>query len=380
MRIAFLSPSLSRSAGGIFEIERSLARSIQALGHAEVEAFGLMDEFSSEDAGDWNPIQTQCFATRGVRSFGYSPALRDAVIGGSHDLLHLHALWLYTSVLADRWRRTTNRPLVVTPNGMLEPWALRNSRWKKQIVAFVHERRMLQGAAAIQANTENELRDIRAFGIRTPVAIIPNGVALPESSLPKASQSRTLLFLGRIHPKKGLSELIDGWARVPEGERGDWRMTIAGWDDGGHQSRLQMQARQRGVDHQVDFVGPQFGKAKADLLASSTAFILPSLSEGQPIAPLEAWSYQLPVIMTDRCNLPEGFTAEAAVRVEPQADSIARELAGLFRMTEAELSAMGARGRRLVERRFSWPEVARRMTAVYGWLLGGGDPPDDVHV
>ncbi len=96
------------------------------------------------------------------------------------------------------------------------------------------------------------------------------------------------------------------------------------------------------------------------------------------MAVLEAWSYGLPVLMTDACNLPEGFAAGAALRTEPEVVPMAGALRCLMAMSDADRRAMGARGRALVQERFAWPRVARQMKTVYEWLLGGGPPPSCV--
>ena len=114
---------------------------------------------------------------------------------------------------------------------------------------------------------------------------------------------------------------------------------------------------------------------KQELLRSADAFILPSLSEGLPMSVLEAWSYRLPVVMTPECNLSEGFATNAAIRIETAVESIAEGLETLFSMSESDLHAMGAKGRALVEERFTWQTIAAQMREVYDWMLGGGTPP-----
>ena len=174
MKIAFLCCSLSRTGGGIFEIERRLAQSLALVPGTHLEIFGPADEFTEEDRPAWHPLEPKYFAYTGPNSFRYSPALRDAFLSSAADISHIHALWMYNSILLHRWNRKTRHPYVVTPNGMLEPWALRNSGWKKRVASIFYERRMLAKAACIQANTEKEAADIRAYGLNNPICIIPN--------------------------------------------------------------------------------------------------------------------------------------------------------------------------------------------------------------
>jgi poly(glycerol-phosphate) alpha-glucosyltransferase len=125
----------------------------------------------------------------------------------------------------------------------------------------------------------------------------------------------------------------------------------------------------------VIFVGPAFGATKDSLLRQASAFILPSFSEGLPMSVLEAWSYRLPVLMTDACNLPEGFATGAALRIGSDVESITEGMRLLQESTIPDLQSIGQNGRALVERQFTWPMVAAQMKSVYEWVLGGGDKP-----
>jgi poly(glycerol-phosphate) alpha-glucosyltransferase len=125
----------------------------------------------------------------------------------------------------------------------------------------------------------------------------------------------------------------------------------------------------------VLFLGPVFGETKDRLLRMADAFILPSFSEGLPMSVLEAWAYRLPVLMTDQCNLPEGFSANAALRIGTDVASISDGMATLVRSPIADLRCLGQNGRRLVELRFTWPQVVRQVKEVYAWVLGGGKRP-----
>ncbi len=400
MKVGFLSDCLSSRAGGIFEIERCLALALRKLG-AEVVAWGLHDDRWQEDAPLWKGIECRLRRRLGPRMLGYAPGLVDDLVASERDLLHLQHLWMYPSLAALRWHRRTGRPYLATPNGMLEPWTLGRSRLNKRLAALAYEDAMLRNAACIQANTTKELADIRAYGLRNPVCLVPNGVDLPELSpapisraAPDRNRPRTLIYLGRLHPKKGLAGALRAWAGLPDRE--GWRFVVAGWDQIDHGDELRRLCRELelpfgqipagessaangepGHDPEADlvFLGPVFGAAKDALLRSADAFVLPSHSEGLPMAVLEAWAYGLPVLMTPACNLPEGFAAGAALEIGTDPGSIAEGLRALLAMPEPERLALGRAGRRLVEERFTWPRVASQMHEVYQWMLGGGPVP-----
>ena len=396
MRVAIVSPSLSRLAGGIFEIERSLAKALGAIPQVVVSVHGIDDAFTREDLASWGSVRPKIYRLVGPTAFGYSRGLLTGLTKSQPDVGHLQALWMYPSIALHRWAVKARRPYIVTTNGMLDAWALRNSEWKKKIAALLYERRTLQAAACLQANTRSEFESIRAFGLCNPIAIIPNGVDLPDPERGDASSDclysdsawtaisnvdstpfRTLLFLGRIHPKKGLAELVEGWG-LSEARLNGWKLKISGWDDGTHEADLRELISRLGLDDSVTWTGPLFGRAKADGLQRASAFILPSFSEGLPIAPLEAWAYGKPVLITPQCNIPEGFSTGAAIQIEPNSDSIASGLDRLARLTSAELNEMGRRGRQLVKEKFAWPQIAAEMKAVYDWVLGNGAKPQCV--
>ena len=387
----------------------------------------MADEFTAEDLPRWQPLPVQALPVRGPRSFSYAPGLKPALAQGQFDLLHVHGLWQYPSVASRQWHRQTGRPYLISPRGMLDPWALRNSHWKKRVAGWLFENAHLRGAACLHALNESEAQSMRAYGLTNPICIIPNGIDLPENRKQKTESKnefplsafpisaltggrKVLLFLSRIHPKKGLVNLLRAWAAVNRNssienrKSGEWVLAIAGWDQGGHEAELKQLATELGIpwadvreqkseignrkseiisafsfqNVSVLFLGPQFNEAKAACYADCDAFILPSFSEGLPMAVLEAWAFGKPVLMTPECNLPEGFAANAAIRIEPTAESIAQGLQELIRLPSSDFRSLGERGRALVAAKFVWPKIAAEIKTVYDWVLRGGTKPECV--
>ncbi|HYF37916.1 MAG TPA: glycosyltransferase, partial [Prosthecobacter sp.] len=139
MRIAMMSASISRAAGGIYEIERRLSQELARHSDVSIGVFGTRDEFTDDDLPQWAPLQPQAFATKGPRAFGYAPGLLPALEDWRADLAHLHSLWMHPSVVVRQWAARGNRPTVITANGMLEPSALNHSRWKKRAALLLFE-------------------------------------------------------------------------------------------------------------------------------------------------------------------------------------------------------------------------------------------------
>ncbi len=299
------------------------------------------------------------------------------------DLLQVHGLWRAPNRLAARLQRQL--PVVVAPHGMLDPWAFAQHRRRKTLLWWAYERRCLQHAAALQALCPAEAQALRALGLTAPIALIPNGVTLPNRSseplkaLPPACWAETipageqvLLFLGRFHHKKGLQPLLQAWQAVAaEAVRAGWWLALVGYGDGG---QLEQQLRACPVSRAVA-CGPVFGADKQAVLAAASAFVLPSHSEGLPMAALEAMAHQLPCLLSAACNLPEAFSAAAALPAEPDPAALAASLHQLFALGPTGRAAMGAAGQALVQERFSWPVVAVQTQELYSWILGGGERP-----
>ena len=436
MTIGCLLDCVSRNAGGLFESVRRLAQSLPVAGDS-MRVFSLEDENTPADLPAWQPLAVRTFPSR-LGSWGFAPELFPALCDANLDVLLTHGLWKYSSVASLQWSRRTGRPVIIHPHGMLDPWAVRNSAWKKRVAGLFYENANLRRAACLRALCASEAQAMRAFGLRNPICVIPNGMDLPlpvdggqwpvggatvaggrsdgksedvfnaeelttgalTHRPPTTGHRRTLLYLGRLHPKKNLGPLLRAWADVQRDHAAarDWVLAIAGWDQGGYEEELKVECSRLQVpwsdvtaspassDFSVSafqrfsvlFCGPQFNDAKAACYANCDAFILPSLSEGLPMVVLEAWAYAKPVLMTSECNLPEGFAAPAALRVGTDAPGIAAGLRALLDMTDAERATMGTRGRELVATKFSWPSIGDEMRRVCEWTLGGGEPPASV--
>jgi poly(glycerol-phosphate) alpha-glucosyltransferase len=351
---------------------------------------GLADTHTDDDIGAWGNLEVKACEVVGPPGFGYAPDMTGALNDQDPAIVHHVGLWKYHAVACHRWAKQHHRPYIVSPHGMLERWALKNAAWKKRIAGWLYGNAHLQEAACIHALNQAEARAIRDYGLENPICVIPNGVDLPTKSRAGANGrstapwkglgeegSNVLLFLGRIHPKKGLHHLIEAWGAVaPE----NWHLAIVGWDDGGHEAQLKQLVRDYGLRDTVRFMGPMYGSKKEEAFSHADAFALPSHSEGLPMAVLEAWSYRLPVLMTPECNIPEGFEAGAALRVGPDISSIAQGLRRLAATSREERAAMGEQGRALVENQFTWPRVAQQVHHVYRWMLGEAEKPNCVLV
>ena len=377
MNVQFLTGSLSRQGAGLTTSCQSLALSLASQG-VKVGVAGEWDEDYPQDSALWGDIPTQAYPTFGPSRLHLAPGLRSCLLKSNADLLHAHGLWSNLAMDGYRWSRCKNRPYMVSAHGMLEKWAMARSRWKKKLAWWLYEGKHLKHAHCLHAVSKQEALDYRKQGLQNPIALIANGVHLPKETS-YSSKEKIILFMARIQEKKGILPLIEGWARSKARHQG-WKLAIAGWDEGGCEERVKEKAASLEVSEDLLWLGPVLNEKKDNLLRNVSAFILPSYSEGLPMAVLEAWSYGLPVLMSQACNLSCGFEKNAALEAEPNAESIAASLDLIASMSESSLEKIGAQGRKLVEDRFSVSKTASEMKRVYEWLVQGTDIPESVNI
>jgi len=294
------------------------------------------------------------------------------------DVVHIHAIWNFPTFITMRMANRAGIPYVVAPQGSLEPWALSNGSWQRQLYAKHIERPLLNLAARLQALSETEASQFRAFGLRVPAAIIPNAVQPHWLGIEKrdlatelglAPGTKTVLFLSRVHPKKGLDILLRAFV-VYARERQDVALIVAGSDAGsGYGEVMRLLARDLGLAQRCRFLGEVSGEKKLSALAGADAFALTSHSEGLPMAVIEAMACGLPVVITPGCNLPEVESADAGLIVKPDVEATLQGLRALFADPE-RMRVRGENGRRLVRERFTWPKIAKQTVEVYREILG----------
>ena len=367
--------------GGLSEAVPALADAVSHGGmvSAPIAAFCNAGEHTlptgrgPEEVSFWPASRAACWGDRNLQE-------RFAEVIAGADGIHLHGLWEQSSMLSAQLARRLGKPVVISAHGMLEPWALRSKRVKKAIYSALVERPLMRRAACLHALTPAEAQAYRRFGVAAPVAIIPNGVTIPRgaralaffSAHPELAGKRILLFLGRLHPKKGLDMLLDAWACL-EGSWPEAHVVLAGPDCDGTEARLKAQIHRLGLRN-VTFNGMLTGMDKWDALAAAECFVLPSHSEGLSVSLLEAMGMGVPVIATVPCNMPEVATERTGWQVDATTTAIGGALLHWLQAAPETLAAAGARGRELVRRRYSWQRAGQSMAEVYAWVLGGPRP------
>ena len=372
-RIGLLTASASRLGGGVFEAVAAQTEIVHACG-GEPVLFALEDAHSAEDRSRFGNAEVRTFAVRGPRQIGYAPGLTAALASAQLDCLHLHGIWMYPSRAGADWAKAARGGYIISPHGMLDPWITARGRWKKALARAGYERAGWRQASFLHALTAREAADIARESGRTDSMVIANS-APPTSAKVVEPRAPLFAYIGRIHAKKNLLALVAAWSRLVR--RGDAMLTIAGWGDAADVTALEDAVRLVGPS--VQFVGPIFGAAKQQLLARSRFMVLPSLSEGLPMAVLEGWAAATPSIMTSECNLPQGFAGGAAIECGDSADSILAALKQALALAPADWLTMSAKARELAAGPFSAETITARWGDAYARAIAMGPRPfDDV--
>jgi glycosyltransferase involved in cell wall biosynthesis len=372
LRVVQVVPSISEEASGPSYSVRRLAESVAQQGH-DVSLVAL----------DWAQMASPPSFLRvfplglGPRRLGRSPQmhrwLKEQVDLGAVQVIHNHGMWQFNSLYPGWVTRGRAVRYVVSPRGAFSDWAFSHGSRVKPLFWRWLQFPALRGASLFHATSHEELLDIRRLGFTQPVAVIPNGIDIPPAGVRSSAGLRTLLFLGRIHPKKGLDLLLPAWRglqrRFPH-----WQLRIVGDDAGfhaasGYLAHVKEHARELGLERLV-FSGALRGEQKWQAYRDADLYVLPTYSENFGMTVAEALAAGTPAVCTQGApwsGLPE---QNAGRWVDITVPALEHALAELMVLESPALEAMGQRGREWMDRNFGWPALGQQMANVYEWLAG----------
>lgn len=377
MRVIHVVPAVTEEASGP---SYSVVRLCESL----IEA----GEDLTLAAMDWSPLPSMPAFMKvfplgvGPRRLGRAPEmfrwlLRETT-AGRVDVMHSHGMWQMNAVYPGWATRSRETKLVISPRGAFSKWAMSHGSWLKGIFWRLLQRPALAQASCFHATAEAEYEDIRRLGFKQPVAIISHGIDVPEFTQRKPRDVRSLLFLGRIHPVKGIDILLNAWAAVMD-RFPNWQLLIAGpatgyGEQGGYLEEMKALAAKLRL-RRMKFVEPLYGEAKLLAYREADLFVLPTRSENFGITVAEALAAGTPAIVTKGAPWQGLQTYSAGWWIDIGVDALVAALEQAMVASSDELARRGVNGREWMTREFSWPNLGKQMDRTYRWLLEGGAHP-----
>jgi glycosyltransferase involved in cell wall biosynthesis len=367
MRVIQIVSSISDEASGPTYVVKHLCESLIKRKH-NVTLLTL----------DWAPIQSPPAYLNtfplgyGPRKLGRSPQMKrwldEKARSREMDIIHSHGLWMMPNVYPGKVARKCNVPYVVSPHGVFTEHSITSGSAIKPLFLAWVQKPVLMSVSCFHALSEQEYIDIRRQGFTQPIAIVPNAINIPKQvKLSKQKKAiRTVLFLGRIHPQKGLDVLLNAWSKV-QGYFANWRLLIVGPDEGGHLVEMQNLANRIGCQR-VKFIGPLYGEEKYKAYNDADLFVLSSYSEGLPMTVLEALACETPVIVTKASPFDNLESEGAGWWVDIGVDPLVNGFEKALTCSDEELLNIGLRGRAWMERDYSWQRIGQQMEETYRWL------------
>lgn len=323
------------------------------------------------------------------------------VLDEGFNVIQLQSIWQKEYHSIAKIARKHNIPYLVTPRGMLEPWSLEQNKWKKRIALMAYQMRDMQKAACIYTTADMEALHIKELGVKAPISIIPNGIETESYPCRTSMEGvkKQILFLSRIHEKKGIEVLMQAFARIRDNRSAirdidEWKVVVVGNGDADYIERLKQKVKNLGLDDCFFIKDPVYGEAKVKLYQESSVFCLPSYSENFGMVIAEAMSCGVPVITTTNCpwefinnddNIVHNtqHTAHTISRygwcVELSTENIKDALCEAMSMDSSELYDMGQRSSKLIYEMFNYRSVAKKTKDLFNWIITKGEEPGCIY-
>ena len=296
------------------------------------------------------------------------------------ELIQIQSVWEmpYHKVILEA--RKQNIPYIVTPRGMLEPWSLSQKKWKKKLAWWLYQRNDVQKSACVFTTAKMEAEHVSNLGITTCKAVIPNGIETDAYPCKTSVEGvkKQVLFLSRVHVKKGIELLFEAWKRL-HSDYVDWQLLVIGNGEAEYIHSLENRVESLGLKDCIKILPPVFGEAKIKVYQESALFCLPSFSENFGMVIAEAMSCGTPVITTTNCPWEILNETDTGWCVDLSVDNLERALREAMEMDANALYDMGQRASKLIYDNFDYRSVTRKTLRLYEWLLNSGEKPEFVY-
>ena len=330
---------------------------------------------------DW--IKTTAYDYR--TPYAYSPNTKRFLRESDYDIYHANGLWMYSNHITCAVAREKHRPYIITPHGMLYPDALKRSYWKKWPLKVLHFNKDIMQATCIHATCKKEEEYIRQFGYKGHVAIIPNPCFIPDYAEELYAKKVNLFlgcslpknfgFLGRLHPRKKIENLLYGFKEVVKESNGaaqSCKLVVMGKGDAEYEQFLRSEVERLGLTESVKFMGFVSGREKYEALSELAALFVPSDFENFGMIVTEALSVGTPVMASLGTPWEDLNTENCGWWVDRSVESVANVMREVLSMPVEQLLDMGERGRRLVAQRYEASKVASQMIGLYDKIMTSG--------
>jgi glycosyltransferase involved in cell wall biosynthesis len=294
------------------------------------------------------------------------------------DVFHGHGIWKLPVHQMAAFARKHKIPYLLSPHGMLEPWALSHKFLKKQFALTAFQKKDLNDAFCIHVTSMEEMSNLRRLGLKPPIALIPNGIDLKpfNSSRLTTSTKYKVLFLSRIHKVKGIENLLYAWSLLPDHVKANSELDIVGMGEESYRKHLIGLINSLDLDSNVRFLGPLFGEMKYEILRNADIFVLPTFSENFGMVVTEALASGVPVITTKGAPWVELEEFNAGWWINIGIEPLKNALLVALTKSKKDLRYMGNNGRRLIEEKYNINISALRMIDLYNWTARKIERPD----
>lgn len=372
MRILFITGSITNKSSGPYETLLATATLLSNHGNS-VFIVGTHDILDKKKIYfEHNNLKIYALKRIGPYNYHYSPKLKSILDEINPDIIHMNAVWQYNCWEAANWANKRDIPYVVTVHGNLNEVALSKSNLKKHILFKLIVKKFLQNAKFLHALTSVEEVSIRKKGITNKIIILPNGVFTKtvDTFVKNSLHTNTLLYLGRIHPIKNFENLIIAWSQLRH-YLGKWRLLVVGdFSDIKYENKIKTICNDLEFGASLLFYGSvEENEAKENIYINSDGFILPSLSEGLPMAALEAMSFGLPCILSNNCNLSEIYVDSYDLSCDIDVESIKAAIERLVNLTPEKRQIIGNNNKQIVAKKFDWEKIVTHLNLEYEKLI-----------
>lgn len=296
------------------------------------------------------------------------------------DLIQIQSLWdlPYHKVMVEA--RRLGIPYIVTPRGMLEPWSLSQRKWKKKLAWWLYQCNDVQKSVCVFTTAKMEAEHVSELGITTCKSVIPNSIETDAYPCKISTDvvKKQVLFLSRIHVKKGIELLFEAWKRIHH-DFADWQLLIVGNGEAEYIHSLENRVESFGLKDCIKILPPVFGEAKIKVYQESALFCLPSFSENFGMAIAESMSCGTPVITTTNCPWIILNDTKTGWCIDLSVDNLEHALREAMTMSSVDLYAMGQKASKLIYENFDYRSVTLKILRLYEWLLNGGEKPEFIY-